>query len=76
MRGQHHSSTLLAQVLEGLQRGSDARVVGDGAVAQRNVQIRSQEHALPLERQVRDGPGAGSHSLEAIISATSTRRLA
>ena len=45
----------LEQQLQRRQRGTDARVVGDLAVLERNVQIRSHEHGLAFDVRVADG---------------------
>jgi len=44
--GQDHAGPLLQQVDQRGQTGADARVIGDLAIVQRDVEIGAQEHAL------------------------------
>ena len=39
----------LEQQLEGRQRGTDARVVGDAAVLERDVEVGADQHCLPRD---------------------------
>jgi len=44
--GQNHAGTALQQIADGGQAGANARVVGDPAVIQRDVQVGAQEDPL------------------------------
>ena len=48
------SGPALEQQLERRQRRANARVVGDGAVLERNVQVRANEDDLPRDVGVTD----------------------
>jgi hypothetical protein len=50
-----HLGVVVDQVADGRQRGADARVVGDGAVGERHVEVDAHEHALPVDVDVPDG---------------------
>jgi hypothetical protein len=48
--------TALEEELDRRQRGADARVVGDGGVGQRDVQVCADEDTAPADVGVADGP--------------------
>ena len=48
MRAEDQSRSLLQQQVDGGQGGADARVVGDPAVLERDVEVHAGEHRLPL----------------------------
>ena len=46
------TAEIVEQVLEGGERGADARVVGDAPVLQRHVEVLADQHALAREVEV------------------------
>src|SRR5258707_538172 len=55
MRSQNHPSAVFDCVLDGRDRGVDARVIFDLAVFDGNVEINADEDALALEINILDG---------------------
>jgi hypothetical protein len=56
VRGEQQPGPALAQPLDRRQRGADARVVGDAAVRERDVEVDPQEDALALDVQIVERP--------------------
>ena len=60
---EHDARALRDELLDGGQRGADARVVGDGAVLHRHVEVDAHERALPGGVQLVDGFDIGHRAL-------------
>src|SRR5579862_2626459 len=55
VRHERDLGALLDQILDGRQRGADARVVGDARAFERDVEVDADEHPLVLDVDVFDG---------------------
>ena len=69
----HDDRVALAQPLDRRQRGGDAQVVVDHAVAQRHVEVGAHEDPLP-RRQRAGPPGAGGPSASSTVGRLFRRR--
>ena len=56
MRGEHHGRAVIERVPDRRQRSPDARVVGDAAVLERDVEVDTDEHPLAGEIEIAKGP--------------------
>ena len=63
MAHEHDARTLRDELLDGGQRGADARVVGDDAVFHRHVEVDAHERAQTVRVQLVDGFDVGHGAL-------------
>ena len=63
MAHEDDARALRDELLDGGQRRADARVVGDGAVLHRHVEVDAHEHALAARVQLVDGFDLGHGAL-------------
>ena len=63
MAHEDDARAVVDELLDGGQRRADARVVGDGAVLHRHVEVDAHEHALAARVQLVDGFDLGHGAL-------------